>query len=354
MMQNQIIERIDALQDYVSRIDFINYPEYTAEEVQEIIEKELAQTKINYLTRIKEFQRDNLSSAHKGEKKFVVFWGYPGAGKSFMVNKLIQRHQEQNPEIIFNIIDKDQHRDLFGNLFEHLRGHVDECEKFGRPAMEYVRQILKLTLESGNKSVISIGAMGAGSEFCDNAQIAIENGYKAQAVYMCVNPDIAYLSNVYRSCTLYDKMIHQGQELYPRLVSRPYFDSVQKKLDGMILQIDAFQKQNPENVHLLVVNRANQTIYDAQQDNEQNILGKIHYEENRPFTSEELILIHKQITMIDTNIRHRCEQRLYYPSQKEIDAMQMALVNIKHQVNRSKTANSMLFFSNSVGLEQVG
>lgn len=343
-MQNEIIKKIETLLDYTQQKSFTNYPEYSADEVNQIIEQEAKLTRFNYLSRIKEFQRSNLSDSHSGNKKFVVFWGYPGAGKSFMVDKLIKRHQQENPDILFNIIDKDQHRDIFGNLFEHLRGHVEECEKFGRPAMEYVRQILNLTLDSGRKSVISIGAMGAGSEFCDNASTAIDNGYKAQAVYMCVNPDVAYLSNVYRCCTLYDKMIHQGQELYPRLVSRPYFDGVQQKLDGMILQIDAFQKQNPDNVELLVVNRANQTIYDSQQASEQNVLGKIHFEENRLLSSNELILINKQISLIDTNIRHRCENNIYYPSQKEIAAMQTALSNIESQVVKTQAANTLKFF----------
>lgn len=44
--------------------------------------------------------------------------------------------------------------------------------------------------------------MGAGSEFKDNAAKAIASGYKPCAVYMSVNPDIAYLSSVYRSADL--------------------------------------------------------------------------------------------------------------------------------------------------------
>lgn len=353
-MENFLIKKIDALSFYTDTKSFTNHEEYSPEEVQEIIDLEQTQTRKNYLTRIKAFQRDNLAQSHAGEKKFVVFWGYPGAGKSFMVDKLIQRHQKDNPDILFNIIDKDQHRDIFANLFMHLKGHVDECEKFGRPAMDYVRQILKLTIESGNKSVISIGAMGAGSEFCDNASMAVEHGYKAQAVYMCVNPDVAYLSNVYRSCTLYDKMIHQGKELYPRLVSRPYFESVQKKLDGMIMQIDAFQKQNPDDINLLVLNRANQVIYDSQTNEGQNVLGKIHFEENRPLTMPEFVLLNKQISLIDTNIRHRCENNIYYPSQKEIDALQTALANIKKQIILSRQAHNLAFILADKKLEKVG
>lgn len=351
-MEHQIIEKIDFLQDYLAKRVFKDSIEYQPDEVARIMKTEEKQTKINYFTHLKDFQQQNSSLAHEGKKKFVAFWGYPGAGKSFLLDKLIRRYEEENPEIKFNLIDKDQHRGIFPHLFSYLKGHEDECQKFGEPAMNFVRQILDLSLKEGKTSIIGMGAKGAGIDFCKNANLAIACGYKPEAVYMSVNPDVAYLSNVYRNCTLYDKMIHQHQELYPTLVSRPYFDNLHADLDSMILQIDAFQKQNPENVRLLVINRANETIYDSKSKEDQNILGKIHFEENRPLNSEELILIHKQISLIETNIRHRCDNHLYYPSQKEIDAMNIALINIKRQVNRSKTANSTLFFLDSCCLDQ--
>lgn len=71
--------------------------------------------------------------------------------------------------------------------------------------------ILDLSLLRGERSILSIGSQGAGSEFKDNAAKAIASGYKPCAVYMSVNPDIAYLSSVYRSADLYDKIIFQNQ-----------------------------------------------------------------------------------------------------------------------------------------------
>lgn len=125
-----------------------------------------------------------------------------------MAQKLIDRFGREEDCLPFNIIDKDQHRDLFPNLFNHLKnGHLDECEKFAGITIDYVRRILDLSLLRGERSILSIGSMGAGSEFKDNAAKAIASGYKPCAVYMSVNPDIAYLSSVYRSADLYDKII---------------------------------------------------------------------------------------------------------------------------------------------------
>lgn len=335
-MQNQIIDKINILQDYLEQWLFKDSVEYQPDEVAKIMQAEQKQTRINFLSHLKEFQQKNMSLAHDGDKKFVAFWGYPGAGKSFLLDKLIQRYQKENPVIKFNLIDKDQHRGIFPNLFSYLKGHEDECQKFGEPAMNFVRQILELSLKGGQTSIIGMGAKGAGIDFCHNANMALEYGYKPEAVYMSINPDIAYLSNVYRNCTLYDKMIHQHQELYPTLVSRPYFDDLHTDLNSMILQIDAFQKQKLDDVRLLVINRANETVYDSRTDQEQNVLGKIHYEENRPLTSEELILVHKQISQITTNIKYRCENNVFYPSQKETEALRIALTNTKHLLRRDK------------------
>lgn len=339
MMQHQIIDTIDALQEYLGQQQFSDSVEYTKEEVAQIAEVERKQIQINYLKHLKEFQQQNMLLAHEGDKKFVAFWGYPGAGKSFLLDKLIQRYQKEAPNIRFNLIDKDQHRGIFPNLFSYLKGHEDECQKFGEPAMNFVRQILEVSLKGGQTSIIGMGAKGAGIDFCHNADMAIEYGYQPEAVYMSVNPDIAYLSNVYRNCTLYDQMIHKHKEMYPTLVSRPYFENLHAELDSMILQIDAYQKQAPETVRLLVINRNNQTIYDSRDNREQNVLGKIHFEENRPFSTEELILINKQISLISANIRYRCENGIYYPSQKEISALETALINIRAQTIRAKVAN---------------
>lgn len=334
-MQDQINDKINILQAYLDRWSFKDSIEYQPDEVALIMQAEQHQTRINFLKHLKEFQQKNMSLAHSGDKKFVAFWGYPGAGKSFLLDKLIQRYQKENPVIKFNLIDKDQHRGIFPNLFSYLKGHEDECQKFGEPAMNFVRQILELSLKGGQTSIIGMGAKGAGIDFCHNANMALEYGYKPEAVYMSINPDIAYLSNVYRNCTLYDKMIHQNQELYPTLVSRPYFDNLHTDLNSMILQIDAFQKQKPDDVRLLVINRANETVYDSRTDQGQNVLGKIHFEENRQLTSEELILVHKQISQITTNIKYRCENNIFYPSQKEIDALQIALTNTKRLLRQN-------------------
>lgn len=128
-----------------------------------------------------------------------------------MTQKLITRLANEEDCLPFNIIDKDNHRDLFPNLFEHLKGeHIEECERFAGVTIDYVRRILDLSFEAGQRSVLSIGSMGALSEFKDNADKAIKYGYKPCAVYMSVHKDIAYLSHIYRRATLFDENTGNG------------------------------------------------------------------------------------------------------------------------------------------------
>lgn len=128
-----------------------------------------------------------------------------------MTQKLIMRLANEEDCLPFNIIDKDNHRDLFPNLFEHLKGeHIEECERFAGVTIDYVRRILDLSFEAGQRSVLSIGSMRALSEFKDNADKAIKYGYKPCAVYISVHKDIAYLSHIYRRATLFDENTGNG------------------------------------------------------------------------------------------------------------------------------------------------
>ena len=259
--KNEILRKSDELLNYLDKLHLAPSQNFSEEEVSAIIAKEEAQTQKNYERAIAKFQETNHSLTSPQIKRFVVYWGYPGAGKSYMSKKLIERFGQEEDCLPFNIIDKDQHRDLFPNLFNHLKnGHLDECEKFAGVTIDYVRQILDLSLQSGERSILSIGSMGAGSEFKDNAAKAISYGYKPCAVYMAVNPDIAYLSSVYRSASLYDQIIFQNKELYPRLVSNEYFSRVVDMLPSMIERIDTFQQENSENVDLMVLNRSNEVL----------------------------------------------------------------------------------------------
>jgi len=335
--KNILLQKTDDLLTYLDKMSCGEHISFTEEEVADILKQEEKGAKANYDYAIAKFMEKNNDSVPPKVRRFVVYWGYPGAGKSVMTQKLIERFAHDEDCLPFNIIDKDEHRNLFPNLFNHLRGgHIDECEKFAGVTINYVRQILDLSLQSGQRSVLSVGSMGAGVEFADNATKAIAHGYKPCAVYMAVNPDVAYLSSVYRSATLYDKIIFQNHELYPRLVSNEYFGRVVRMLPEMINKIDRFQQENAKDVDLLVVNRANELLYDSRKPHLNNVQKVIAKEEARPLTPQELILLNLQIHKIHQNMKYRYENQIYAPCRSEVDMAKTAVSNIAELIRAQK------------------
>ena len=157
-IKNKLLTQTDSLLEYLGSLDIEPSTPFTEAEVENIIAAEAAQAEANYNRAVSQFQESNADSRSPQTRRFVVYWGYPGAGKSFMAQKLIERFGREEDCLPFNIIDKDQHRDLFPNLFNHLKnGHLDECEKFAGITIDYVRRILDLSLLRGERSILSIG-----------------------------------------------------------------------------------------------------------------------------------------------------------------------------------------------------
>ncbi len=343
--KNQLLKQVDELLTHLDSMECGENIPFSEEEVNAILAQEQDGARQNYDTAIAKFLEKNNNGTSPKSRRFIVYWGYPGAGKSVMTQKLIERFAQDEDCLPFNIIDKDDHRNLFPNLFSHLRGgHIDECEKFAGVTIDYVRRILDLSLQSGQRSVLSVGSMGAGVEFADNAAKAIQYGYKPCAVYMAVNPDVAYLSSVYRSATLYDKIIFQNNELYPRLVSHEYFSRVVRMLPEMIDKISVFQQANAENVDLLVVNRANELLYDTRRPHLDNVREVIEREENRPLRAGEISLLNMQLHKIHQNMKYRYENGIYAPCRSEVDMAKNAVANIATLIRRQPPENSLKSF----------
>lgn len=327
--KENILTQLDDFISYLDTLQVCNNVNYTDDEVNQIIARESQTTQANLNQAIRKFAENNKPSISPKVKRFAVYWGYPGAGKSVMTQKLVERFTHDEDCLPFNIIDKDQHRELFPNLFDHLKnGHLDECERFAGVAIDYVRTIMDISLQKGSSSILSIGSMGAGSEFKDNALKAISYGYRPCAIYMAVPKEIAYLSNIYRSATLYEQIIFHNQQLYPRLVSCEYFNRVVQMLPNMIEKIDHFQQEYANEVDLMVLNRQNQLLYDTRKTSLENIQDVIFKEENRILLPEEVATIHMQLYKIRRNIQYRYENNLYPPCQNEIQAARQASCDI--------------------------
>ncbi|MBR2273361.1 MAG: hypothetical protein IJ864_00790 [Alphaproteobacteria bacterium] len=139
---------------------------------------------------------------------------------------------------------------------------------------------------------------------------------------------ITFLSNIYRSATLYDQIIFHHQQLYPRLVSCEYFNRVVQMLPNMIEKINHFQQEYANQVDLLVLNRQNQLLYDTRKASLEKIQDVIFKEENRILLPEEVTTIHMQLYKIRRNIQYRYENNLYTPCQNEIQAARQATCDI--------------------------
>lgn len=326
-----LLKNIDELLTYLNGMRCGEHISFTPEEVSAIIQKEEAGAEANYEKTIARFLEDDQNGKTAKSKRFVVYMGYPGAGKSVMTQKLIDRFAADEDCLPFRIVDKDEYRDLFPNLFNHLKnGHISECDRFSGIATKTVRKVLDLSLQSGKRSILSVGVMGAGVEFADNAAKAMEYGYKPCAVYMSVNPDIAYLSNVYRCATLYDQIMFQNSEVYPRL----FFNREVMTLPQVVERIDSFQKENAKDIDLMVVNRANELLYDTRRPHLNNVREVIAAEENRPLKKEEIMLINKQIHQIYQNMQYRYENGIYTPCRSEVDMAKTAVSNIRKLISR--------------------
>jgi len=333
-IKQHLLTQTDSLLNYLDKLSAKDSTPFTTEEVERILAKEQPVAQKNYNDAIAAFKESNNQNIPPKAKRFIVYWGYPGAGKSFMTQNLITRFSQEEDCLPFNIIDKDNHRDLFPNLFEHLKGgHIDECERFAGVTIDYVRKILDLSLQAGQRSVLSIGSMGAGVEFKDNALKAINYGYKPCAVYMAVNKDVAYLSNIYRSAMLYDQIIFHNKQLYPRLVSAEYFSRVVNMLPKMIENIDTFQKENAQYVDLMVLNRNNTLLYDSRKPHDISVKDVILKEEDRMLTPHEVVTINKQIYKIRQNMEYRYNNNVYAPCKSEVEAAKIAVGHIYTLIN---------------------
>ncbi len=316
---NNVLSHVDQNLSFLGGVSSFENEEYTDEEVKYIINAEEKSTNMLFYKKIDNFCRQILSHKKSVDKlTFAVLWGYPGAGKSSILDNVIQDYKKENANNNFLVIDKDEYRNIFSNLSNYLQGHSGECEKFSEPATKYAQNSLNISLSARRKSILSVGAYGAAKEFCENATSAIDKGYNAHCIYMSINPSIAFLSNVYRNCVLYDRIIKGEEGVYPRLASYDFFNYVKTNAVHTIKSIDNFQKRNPENTRLTVINRNYNKIYDSKDNSSKNVLATILGEENRILKTSELKLINDQMSFIRNNVTQRIKSNIFVPGDKEI------------------------------------
>jgi hypothetical protein len=111
-------------------------------------------------------------------------------------------------------------------------------------------------------------------------------------------------------------------------------------LPKMIANINQFQKENAENVDLLVLNRHNELLYDSRKPHVDNVQEVIEKEENRALRHNEIILIGKQLYQIQQNMLYRANNGIYPPTKNEVEAAKTAVINIAQLIGEN-TGNGM-------------
>lgn len=118
-------------------------------------------------------------------------------------------------------------------------------------------------------------------------------------------------------------------------------------LPDMIGRIDAFQRQNSRDVDLMVINRANEVLYDSRRPHELDVRTAIEREETRPLTDFELISVNKQLTRIRQSIQYRCDNRIYAPYKNEIEMASTAVSRIAELIKRQPENENRREFANT-------
>ena len=122
----------------------------------------------------------------------------------------------------------------------------------------------------------------------------------------------------------------------------------------MIGKINEFQKENYENVDLLVVNRQNELLYDSRGPHEDNVLDVIRKEEARPLKVEEVITINAQLYKIHESMKYRYEKGVYKPARSEVDVAKVAIANVRKLIETQPEEKSLLkdnIFKKASGFE---
>lgn len=332
MLPKDIVKQIDEHLIKISNIPPVEQAEYTPEQVQAIIEQEKEQTQKKLNKRIKAFNRRNAAEPFPDSLEFLLFWGYPGCGKSTLMEKICRKKQLKGETALYNILDKDKHRPLFSNLASYLDGHASECEKFSYPAIEFVQKAVRHTFKTAKRSLISVGALGAAIDFQDNAQHAILQGYKVHATYMCIHPSIAYLSNLYRNCAIYEQIENGSQRVYPRLVPASYFASFKNQLMPALQKMEEVYQLNPDHIRLTVTDRHGTTLFDTNYG-DFDIQKTVEQEEKHPFTFTELLMFAQQINFITTNLENRSRSGKIKPTSEELKSVTRSFMALSALMN---------------------
>ena len=114
-----------------------------------------------------------------------------------------------------------------------------------------------------------------------------------------------------------------------------------------------YPAENRDEARLMVINRANEVLYDSRHPHELNVRTAIEREETRPLTDFELVAVNKQLTRIRQSIQYRCDNQIYTPYKNEIEMASTAVSRIAELIKRQPENENRREFAN-IGLSING
>ena len=114
------------------------------------------------------------------------------------------------------------------------------------------------------------------------------------------------------------------------MVALDFLKRSKEEMPEYLKEINEFQRENPDKVNFMVVDRNGKVLYDSKnpEDKDKNPLDIIKEEENRPLTDEEVKVVKQQIDKIEKSLKYRVENNVYPPYRNEVEITECAMKNV--------------------------
>lgn len=329
--------------DYLDTLVCQPAQHFSEEEVIQIHETEHEAMWQNYdieMSKLSEKIIDSEGEPSLAIPKLSILLGYPGCGKTTILNSTTDI---QKP---YHYLDLDDFRTVFPNLFQHLKdGHIDEYYKFSCVANDCFNNMLHKLL-TGSTSIFLVGATGLMQRANSYTQKALNRGFETAITYIAIPPQIAMVRALYRYQEAYHQIIHNNEEIVPRLPKEALYQSLENNRINFVSEYMELMQQNPDKLRLKIVNRDNKTIYDSNRStlSPQKINRIIQIEEIRSLSRKDKLSLSEQLSFIYKMIKYRYDNNIYPPTQEEIDLTKNILKQL-NDLSLPQTNNDLLLTS---------
>ena len=329
--------------DYLNTLECQPAKHFSEEEILQIHESEHEAIWQNYNIEMSKFSEKieaTESISDIATPKLSILLGYPGCGKTTYLNNSTDIQQP------YHYLDLDDFRTIFPNLFQHLKnGHIDEYYKFNCIANDCFNNMLHKLL-TGSTSIFLVGVTGLMQRAPGYIQKALNNGFKTEITYVAIPPKIAMIRALYRYQKAYHQIIHNKEEIVPRLPKEAIYQALETNRIDFLTKYSQLMQKKPDKVQLKIVNKDNKLIYNSNRLilSPQKINRIIHIEEIRSLSRKDKLSLSEQLSFIYKMIKYRYDNNIYPPTQEEID-LTKNILNQLNDLSLPQTNNDLLLTS---------